>query len=153
MILQNYSAFRTVFAVDSGVLDAAGAPLWDASLLRINGFAALTGIPRPVTQFPIIVTCNGGAADGGAAFDWYLSQRTDDTTKQYLVCAQLDLTHSGSAIVALTALAGTVLGIPAYNSPVNEDQVTRLFRDVTIYCQRRSDKAIQLAQLLTTTLG
>lgn len=153
MILPTYSAFRTVFAVDPTVLDAAGAPLWTAALLRIGAFAALTGIPRPVATFPISVTCNGGAADGGAAFDWYLSQRTDVVASQYLLLTQLDATHSGSVIIGLTAMAYTTLGISLVTQAVNEDQSTRLFRDVTLYCQRRSDNSIQLAQLLPTTLG
>jgi hypothetical protein len=153
MILPTYSAFRTAFAVDPTILDAAGAPLWTTALLRTNAFASLTGIATPVAAFPVTVTCNGGAADGGAAFDWYLSQRTDVVAKQYLVIAQLSPAHSGSVVIWITALALSVLDIPAINSPINEEQLTHLFRDVTLYCQRRSDKSIQLAQLLHTTLG
>lgn len=152
MIIASYSAFRTVFAT-SATLDLAGYPVWPVDKLRINGFAEITGVPRPVTLFPFQVTCNGNASDGGAAFDWYLSQRTDVQAKQFLRLTSPDPLKSGTINFGLTGLAHTSLGISLFVQAITEDNLVRLFRDVTIYCQRRSDKSIQLIQLLPYTLG
>ena len=153
MILSTYSAFRAIFAPSVSSLDAAGYPRWDASLLRKNNFASLTGVPAPIVSFPILVTCNGGAVDGGGAYDWYLSQRTDDPSRQYLDIGQLSAGQSGSVAIDLRPLAVTALGLANINSPVDEDQLVRLLKYVTLYCQRHSDQSIQLVNLLPTTLG
>lgn len=153
MIITTYSAFRTLFAPAGGPLDTAGYPAWDASLLRKNNFAEPTGVPTPIVSFPFSMTCNGGAADGGAAYDWYLSQRTDDPDRQYLLFDQLSMTQSGSVACDLTALAVAALGLSGPTAQLNEDQLVRILKDVTVYCRRRSDESIQFVQMLPTTLG
>lgn len=153
MILQSYTTFRHWFATAS-TLAADGLEEWPIAKLRSGGFTGgFTGIAKPIAAFPVTVSCNGLAADGGAAFDWYLTQRTDDPTKQHLTVTQLSSTQSGSVVLALTALAVSELGLGSATSPVNEDELRRVLAHCDLYVQRRSDDAIQHVLLLQATLA
>lgn len=153
MIITTYTQFRAIFATSS-TLAADGFEVWPVAMLRANGFdGGITGMPKPVTAFPVTLTCNGQAADGGAAFRWYLSQRTDDTAKQYLYCSQLSATQSGSVVIGLTSLGVAELGLAGPTAAVTEEQLIRLLKHCDLYVQRVSDDAIQHLLLLPATLG
>ncbi len=154
MVLLTFPGFRAAFS-PSGV-DGDGYPTWPIDKVRITGFnAGFTGIPRPVTTFStgLVISCNGQASDGGAAFDWYLSQRTDDPARQYLAMRQRTDAQSGTVLLTTTPTGRAAVGMAMANSPINEDQATRLFRDVTLYVRRVPDGAIQLVQVLPYTLA
>ncbi len=154
MVLLTFPGFRAAFSPSGN--DGDGYPTWPVDKVRITGFnAGLTGIPRPITAFStgLVISCNGVAVDGGAAFDWYLSQRTDDPARQYLAMRQHTDTRSGTVLLTTTATGRAAVGMALPNSPINEDQATRLFKDVTLYVRRVSDGAIQLVQFLPYTLA
>lgn len=153
MILPNYTTFRAFFAT-SATLAADGLEVWPVAELRSGGFTGgFTGIAKPITAFPITISCNAQAADGGAAFNWYLSQRTDDPTKQYLSITQLSATQSGSVVLALTSLAVSELGLGSATAAVGEAELIRILKHCDLYVQRVSDDAIQHVLLLQATLG
>jgi hypothetical protein len=153
LIFSNYSTFRAHFAT-TATLAADGFEEWPVAELNSGGFTAgFTGILKPITAFPITISCNAQAADGGAAFHWYLSQRTDDPANQYFTITQLSATQSGSVVLALTSLAATELGLDDVDSAVTEDDLVRLLKYVDLYVQRVSDDAIQHMLLLKATLG
>ncbi len=146
MILHTYAAFRAQFALPGAAIANDGMEEWPVAKLRSGGF---TGLVTPtITAFPILMTCNSGAVDGGAAFDWYLSQRTDVAADQYLTITQFDPTKSGSILVGITEVNvlkllpdvdGITIAYPA--------SLTALLKNVHLYVQRRSDQAIQWIKL------
>lgn len=153
MIPLKWTDFRARFAAAS-TLGVDGVEAWPVSLVRANGFdAGLTGISRPITAFPVTVSCNGQAADGGSAFDWYLSQRTDDTSLQWISLAYLSATQSGTVVLSLTAKCVTDLGLSGATATLTEDELREILRHTTLYVRRVSDGAIQLVELLRYTLS
>ncbi len=153
MILPSYTTFRAWFATGS-TLAPDGLEVWPVAKVRSGGFTGgFSGIAKPITAFPITVSCNAQAADGGAAFHWYLSQRTDDPTRQYLSITQLSATQSGSVVLALTALAVSALGLAGATADVTEGDLIRILKHCDLYVQRVSDDAIQHVLLLQATLG
>jgi hypothetical protein len=146
VILPRWTAFRAWFGRDTGTTDVDGVTTWPVDSLRANGFDTGITFTTPVTTFPIVFTCNGGAADVGTdAFDWYMSARSDLDDHRIL---QLNYVagYSGSASCTYDEdLIGRLFpGVPILGSNfVSQDALTKLFRHVTIYVQRRSDKAIQ----------
>ncbi len=147
MVIAFYSAFRSIFAVtgaptaDDGMLEFPGT-----SKLRTGGF---TGLETPtITTFPFDVTCNAGAVDGGAAFDWYLSQRTDMPASQYLTCKQLDGTKSGTVTID-TVDANVALLLPGVDPSdyTDDDNLAMILKHCHLYVQRRSDDAYQWIKL------
>ncbi len=152
MVFTSFSGFRAAFS--TGGTDGDGYATWPLAKVRSGGFdAGLTGIPRPISVVGLTISCNAEADDGGAAFDWYLSQRSDDPARQYLFLSQRTDPQSGTVLLITTAVGRAAVGMASINSPVNEDQLVRLFRDVTLYVRRVSDGAIQLVNLLPSTLG
>ncbi len=152
MVFLTFAGFRAAFS--TGGTDKDGYPTWPADKVLSGGFdAGLTGIPRPISTVLLTISCNGQASDGGAAFDWYLSQRTDDPVRQYLGITQNNILKSGTVSIVATLVGRAAVGMAMSNSPVSEDQLVRLFKDVTLYVRRVSDSAIQLVQLLPYTLG
>lgn len=153
MILSTYTNFRAMFAT-SATLAADGMEVWPVSMLRASGFnGGITGMPKPVTAFPVTLTCNAEAVDGGGAFNWYLSQRTDDSAKQYLYCSQLAADKSGSVLIGLTSLGVAELGLAGPTAAVSQEHLIRVLKFCDLYVQRVSDKAIQHLLLLPATLG
>lgn len=153
MIVYNWSTFRNVFAIFPYEYDVSGIEIWPVDYVRINGFTEITlpVVPSaPDEMFPLIITANDGAFDAVPfvdEYDWYVSQRTDDLAKQYLSVQRHDFaegTKSGSIQIGDTALADDELG--GIDASPSAAQLQRLFNRVTIYCQRRSDKSIQLVQ-------
>jgi hypothetical protein len=155
VIIHNFITFRTRFATSAAVgIDRL--PVWPLANVRDNGFdTGLTGIPRPITAFPLTISCNAQASDGGAAFDWFLSQRKDaaDVAEQYFTLTPFSATQSGTVTMALTAAGVEALGLALSTSVLSEDQLREAIIHCTLYVQRRSDQAIQLVELLKYTLS
>ncbi len=153
MIIDRWTNFRYSFATSS-TIGNDGVEVWPVEMVRANGFdGGFTGIPRPISAFPLTVSCNGQAADGGAAFNWYLSQRTDDSSLQWISVTQLSGTQSGSVVLALTSKCVSDLGLAGVTVTLNEDQLREILKHCDLYVQRVSDDAIQLVQLLQYTLS
>lgn len=166
MICHDYEQFRDVFAT-STTRDATGRKVWPASELVSSAGSAtvyVTGgngnlvhgavgsVQESVgngATFPWMFTVNGEAADsvfGTDEYDWFLSQRTDDVTKQYLSLTRDDAeyeddttptTQSGRVQLSLTSLGSSTFG-----TTLTPAQLARLFDHVYVYAQRRSDDAI-----------
>ena len=159
MIVNNYSTFREVFATAS-THDVAGYRTWPSANVGAAGFNSGMPMVKPVKSFPIHATCNGLATDtvfGVDEYDWYLSQRTDDATKQYLSIVQIEgdatSTYSGTVTISLTSLAVSALGLADSTSTVSIDNLIRVFKHVDLYVRRRSDALIQHMLLLEKTLS
>lgn len=148
MIVHTYAAFRAQFALPGATTANDGLPAWPVAKLRAGGF---TGLVTPIIAgFPLIVTCNAGVVDGGIAFDWYLSQRTDITANQYFTVTQLTATKSGSIRISVNELNVLKLLPTATEFTVNNSHpelLTPLLKNVHLYVQRRSDNAIQWIKL------
>ncbi len=144
-------------------LDADGYEAWPgsqtdrhddklANLMRSGGFdGGFTGVPALYTGAAFNVSVNALAADstpGTDEYDWYLSQRTDVTSRQLLDIDEYYVgdtnTYSGSVTIVHNALATTELG--SLTAP-SVDQVLQLFNRCHLYCRRRSDGAIQWIDL------
>lgn len=152
MVIDHYKDFRYRFS-DTGLPAFDGAEEFPTALIRVNGFdGGFTGIGRPIQSFPIVVSINGTANDGGNAYDWFLSQRTDDLEKQYLLIAQYMALKSGSIYLFLSPLCVTRLGLVSSTAPVNEDNLIDILNNTILYVRRRSDGAIQLVEMLKETL-
>lgn len=152
MIIKLYKDFRYRFS-DTLAPSFDGREEWPTELVRANGFdAGFTGIPRPITAFPVTISCNGEAVDGGAAFDWYLSQRTDDWTNQYITVIQPGPLQSGTIELSLTGRALADLSLLTHTSQVSEEHLVRILTDNMLYVKRISDGAIQMVDLLRATL-
>ena len=160
MIYPRWTAFRAGMADVGALLDVDGMPAWPIAKMRINGFDAtitmtewkLPDDPLPGDPAGMTVTCNGGATDAhdGTAYDWYLSQRTDDNTRQVLAISQLDATKSGTVDISTTALAARLVPSTNYVLP---DAKANLFRRCDLYVQRQSDRAIQYLSLAVALGG
>lgn len=153
MIVPNYTTFRAAFATSSTpALD--GLEEWPVAELGSGGFTeGFSGISKPITSLPITISCNGGGDDSGTTYRWYLSQRTDDPTKQFLSITHPSALQTGSVVLALTALAVSALGLAGATATLTEGDLIRLLKHVDLYVQRASDKAIQHVLLLQATLG
>lgn len=158
MIVTTYTDFRHRFST-SGTIGIDGYEEWPVAELGSGGFSGgfttVSGSPiaRPILAFPITVSCNSGAADGGSAFDWYLSQRTDDPSLQWISIAQYSGTQSGTVTLALTAKCVSDLGLSSPTASLTEDELIAILKNCDLYVQRRSDDAIQVLQLLQYTLS
>ena len=157
MIYPQYTHFRAGMSV-TGTIGVDGMPEWPASYVRLaaSGFGdtgtTITGVPTPYAGTFFRVTCNAGAADAVAGvdeYDWYLSQRTDQTALQNLAIwngAVGSNTYSGTARILHTAAAESAFGFTA--TTVTPGVIPLLFRHCYLYVQRRSDSAIQWIDLL-----
>lgn len=155
MILPRYEAFRPAFAVPAAPTDIDGLPVWPVANLRINGFTntftypvtwALPPDPQPSDPATMTVTCNAQRTDvtDGTTYFWYLSQRTDDATKQALSVTQPDGTKSGTIVISTTTQAPKL--VPGFDY-TSIDGIAQLFRHTYLYVQRQSDQAIQYVNL------
>ena len=161
MIIPSYAFMRTWFAIDPA-LTADGMERWPVELMRANGFDdGFTGIGKPIQAFPVTVSCNGGvvdASDANAPYHWYLSQRTDDTTKQWVSIAHASSLNSGSVTLTLTALAVSDLGLGSATDSLTEDQLARITKNLHLYVQRKrtaagGDSAVQWVDIGRYTLS
>lgn len=153
MIILRWQDFRSRFATSS-TIGVDGVEAWPVANVRASGFdGGLSGIGRPIAAFPLTVSCNALAVDGGAAFDWYLSQRTDDPTLQWISVAQYSATQSGTVTLALTSECVSDLDLSDVDATLTEDQIIEILKHCTLYVKRLSDGAIQLVQLLQYTLS
>jgi hypothetical protein len=147
VLLYDYSTFRSVFATSS-TPDAAGYETWPSASIRASGFDdGFTGIGvATVAAFPITITVGGSVAHHA-----YLSQRTDDPTKQYL--AIVDATSYPDAwTLSLTALAVSELGLASSVAAVTEENLKHILTDCTLYVQLVSNNAIQAIDLLDAAI-
>ena len=152
MIIQRYQDFRNIFATTTTVAND-GFYVWPVANVGQAGFTGLTRSTVPVT-FPITLhatgSLNADSSFGVDEFDWYLSQRTDDPSDQYLsitVVTPTTVSYSGSIQISKTSL-----GTATYPG-VTEDDLIGLFRHVDIYVQKRSNNLIQHAIPLNSLLA
>lgn len=146
MIVTNYASFRGTFALVGALIDFDGFEAWPLAKLRSGGF---TGLATPtISVFPFTMTVNGGAMDGGAAYDWWLSQRTDAPAAQPLTIAQAALNKSGTVSIDVVSANVQAL-LPGVSSGdyAQGDNLALILKNCHIYVQRRSDKAIQWVTL------
>lgn len=156
-ILTTYAAFRNTFAVVAGLAND-GLPIWPYAKLHVVGFTSTWTIPNSLPSgfesgTAWTITINGAVNDavaGVSEYYWYLSQRTDDPTKQYFTISHPDVlpnTRSGTVNIVFSALGQSLY------STVDSSNISTLFANVDLYVQRISDDAIQHKMLLDVLLG
>lgn len=150
MIIQRYADFRGIFALPGADIDIDGFEVFPVAKLRSGGFTGLTLVSSPANEVPFIVTCNAQAVDGGAAFDWWLSQRTDDPTKQYLLITQAAANKSGTVSITFAPTGSPPFRVsqllPEVTDPIEFLEAGNrklIYKNCHLYVQRRSDKAYQ----------
>jgi hypothetical protein len=150
---QNFtSSYTDTSSLVGAFYELDGMEEWPTDLVRANGFdGGFAASVLPFSPFPLTLTVNDGVTDAtaGTSYTWYLSQRTDDATKQHLTMTHANTATTGTVTLALTSTAVADLGLASTTSSLNAGQRVKLLRNVFVYCQRQSDKAIQLAHLLT----
>lgn len=132
--------------------DPDGVERWPVANMRAGGFTGgVTGMPIPyVFGLLITLTVNAGVADSVLnvdEYDWYLSQRTDEVSSQYLSMTEVPpgaSSFSGS-VRLVTSTVSNVLGI--VDGPITPPQTALLFNKAHLYVRRKSDDAIQLIDL------
>lgn len=126
--------------IDGRVYDKDGVPTWPyASKVRAAGFAALQVTPvTPSLSAPVVV-------HAAANCDWYVSQRSDDPTKQ-LWTPSLGDTAETLRLTA-TALASTEAPSSVGAPFILPGDMATLFRSVDVYARRQSDGSIQWVDL------
>ncbi len=136
--------------LSGALVDNDGLESWPVDLVRGLGFDG--GIVRTVEgSSPSLFTLsvNGGVDDSVPLvdeYDWYLSQRTEILSKQYLIISQA-LNKSGSVnLVATTLAQETFLLAPL--TDLTAEQTALLLKFAHLYVKRRSDGAIQWIDLL-----
>ena len=140
-------------SVEGVYVDSDALERYPVANVRAGGLAPISGWTVPYDTALMTLTVNAGAADavdGVDEFDWYVSQRTDDPDLQYLALATpaaYPLSYSGSLTMIHTALAESEFNI-ATGQALTPSQLALLFKHVSVYVQRRSDKAIQWASAL-----
>jgi hypothetical protein len=115
-----------------------------------DGFATVPANTIPLTPFPLTLTVNAEATDvsAGTSYTWWLSQRTETAASQHFTMTHADSLKTGTVTLALTATAVSDLGLDSATDALNVGARMKAFRNVYVYCQRDSDKAIQLVHLL-----
>ena len=133
-----------------------GAEKWPLDLVRAAGFSSTFVLsPLKITQLPALLTVNGLATDAvaGSSYRWYVRQRTDDAAVKWLDPTIPDMTRTGSLVLSLTDKAVADMGLASKTSKLTAEQQVRLLRNVTIFCRRDSDGAIQFVDLLQLSHG
>lgn len=162
MIYPTYSAFRLGFN-PVGAPDVTGQPVWPLDQVRVPPFNAgfklynaIFGYPQEttLTAIPFVLSINSMADDASLGFDeydWYVSQRTDDHSAQYIAPSQLS-GKSGSLLVSVNTISGTslsgnitkLLSTAVYTDLVSADSLSKIFKYCTAYVQERATGSIQL---------
>lgn len=165
-ICGSYEQFRDIFATSS-TLDTSGRKVWPVASVQTglpigtgaifsNGNAtAMLGVGIILGQaiataavFPYYISINGFAADAVAGtdeYDWYVSQHTDEVSRQYFRPYRTEedplltppATSSGTIRLALSTL-----GTSTFGATLSAAELARAFDHVAIYVQRKSDNAI-----------
>lgn len=133
-----------------------GAEEWPRDNVRASGFSDTWDMaPRPITAFPAIITINDGVTDSvaGTSYTWYVRQRTDDSSLQWLSVVHPDATKTGSIALLLTSKAVTDLGIALTTTKLSTEQQRRVLRNVWLFVKRESDGAIQQIDLFQLSHG
>lgn len=148
-IYTTYAQFRTGFAV-SATIGLDGFPLWPGNLVEDIGTIVP---PSTITVFPFEIDFDDSMdpTPGVDRYDWYVSQRTDDPTRQYLTVSRNDDlpdTQSGRISVGLTAL-----GSSRFSVPLSVSDILELFTDVDVYVKTKADNAIHHVLLLDYLTG
>jgi hypothetical protein len=146
-IVTSYSVFRHLFAAPGAPLALDGLPEWPyATHVRANSIPEIECVQIFSPPQILGLTINDGALDsvpGVHEFDWYVTQRTTDSTWFSFALGMYDLvgddTASGSIHFTITGWADKI-----YPEPFDADIVPLLWRDIWAYCRRRSDGAIQV---------
>lgn len=150
----------TAFFIDPDGVEQYPGPFGDTNKVRSGGFdGGFSGVPTPYGGVAFEVTVNATAADsvyGVHEYRWYLSQRTDDSTKQYLSIASKTPTegntYSGTMSIVHSTLAYTDLGpglsADEFKDAMTPDLIIEIFRHCHLYCQRISDGSLQWVDLL-----
>jgi hypothetical protein len=145
----------------SWTVETQGGTIWSPGAVGAIGPLIAGAVQSGDPLFPLIVTCNGGASDGGTnAFWWYLSQRSDALRfvlangtlspagqPQYFSIAHPDNSHSGTVIITpqsaqIAALFPGSGGTP----PTDAASLATLFAYCGLYVSRVSDSAYQWAR-------
>jgi hypothetical protein len=150
----------------SWTVTTAGGTIWSPTFVGAIGPLIAAPVPSGDPLFPLSVSCNGGASDGGTdSFAWYLSQRSDGLRyvlstgllsatgqPQYFNIAHPDGTHSGTVVITvqspqIAALFPGSGGTP----PTDATSLATLFNDCALYVSRDSDSAYQWAPFVALT--
>jgi hypothetical protein len=129
---------------------------WPRDNVRAGGFSDTWSLSiRPATVYPNQLTVNANATDvdAGSSYTWYVRQRTDDASLQWLSISHANPLATGTVTIALTAAAVTALGIATAGTKLTADQQRRVLRNVWVFCKRNSDGAIQQQDLLQFSHG
>ena len=144
-IYTTYSQFRAGFS--SGAIGLDGFKLWPGSSVAAPGTLTMGAT---IAAFPFTISVGGtnDAVAGVDEYDWYLSQRSDVTTKQYLSVSRNDPlpnTMSARISVNITALA---TGLQYGTIPLSIKDILALFTDVEVYVLTKATGAIRHMALL-----
>jgi len=145
-IFTTYAQFRSGFN-PAAPIGADGFKSWSGGdVISPSGLI----VPTTISAFPFEIRAGitNDPTPGVDRFDWYLSQRTDATTRQYLTVSRNDalpVTHSERILVGLTTLATDL----EYGSlPLSIKDILALFTDVEVYVRARATGFIQHKSLL-----
>lgn len=145
MILTTWSQFRAAF-MPGAPIGIDGVEEWDAAMVDQAGFVNSITFPQFVS-FPYDIEVDPGpdAVPGTDEYHWYLSQRTDDVTKQYFEVQRNDagfpgITNSGRIRLVRTALSTSLYPVVGTAST---SAVIALFKNLDVYVYRVSDGLIQ----------
>lgn len=154
MILLRWTDFRYAFVDDTSALGPDGVPQWLHAKVRADGFDdGFTGIPRPITAFPLTISCDNQATTSVDRFHWYLSQRTDDASLQWLSLTQSVPAQSGTVVLSLTAKCVTDMGLGSTTQSLVEDDLREILKHVDLYVCDTLTYAIQWVPLLRYSLS
>lgn len=150
-ICQTYAVFRDDFAEDPdpGVDGYPVWPVWNLEQPDFNG--GLSGLPAPITAFPITVSVDG-QANGSEGHRCYLSQRTDEPTARWLDIQWVS-GKSGTWTISLTSACVAALGLGSATDTLVIDQVERILKYCSLYVQKISNQHTQHFDLLEMTLA
>lgn len=148
-IYTTYSQFRAGFAV-SATIGLDGFKVWPSANMLTGG--DLTA-PSTISAFPfsVHVATMPDPTAGVDRYDWYVSQRTDITTRQYFTVSRddaLPLTYSGKILVGLTTLGAT-----RFSTPLSAAEILEAFTDVDIYVQHKAGLDIEHILILERLTG
>lgn len=155
MIIPTYSMFRNMFATSSTVAPD-GYFVWPVANVNVSAFTGLTKPRYPgFPTFPVELFATGVVAADAVRntddYHWYISQRTDDPAKQYLVATNPTpsptQSFSGTLRISMTSLGSTLF------PTANEERTLGLFRHVDIYVKRISDGKIQHVRPIDTLMA
>jgi len=114
-----------------------------------------TGIPQPFDGTDFTVAVSGYTDDEKVnedEYNWYLSQRTDDVSKQLLSIEQTPnaggISYSGSVIIGISDY-----GLTQVSLPLSMNDQLLLFKYCHLYVQHLPTKNIQWVDLLEATIA